>query len=423
MATHLVCLCAMVLAFWAPGGTTYEEKYTIDHVYYTMSLYQDNSEGMYDKHHVDMSEGNSFVHTFLSEQAQGAEKVEPGFIFPFYGHLVHNFYVTTHGFISFAPRIHNLMYKTQYIAPLRVKLDPSRYNESTLNYKLHGPFDNSLTVQWTNVSVAEPFEHPMGGKFTFQVTLHADGTIVFVYVFVPDLLTTDALYDNEPVAGLSDAFLIGDSELHVYHTLNVDNPDIRTGTVIVFNAKPTCIRQTSCDACMNLRETSEFGCSYCPAVHRCSDGADRLREHWDQNRCGEPEMNVTSLDQCSTIQESDHTEWRNSMVNKDPTPETDGDAASSASGGNAAAIVSAVISTILVLILLGLCSAYLYVYGRRNPGGWAEQISQRLEAPYKRFGILDESNNQGGNENNNNNQVEMGAKFSENNNTETAISF
>ena len=102
----------------------------------------------------------------------------------------------------------------------------------------------------------------------FQLTLHADGTIVFVYVFVPDLLTTDALYDNEPVAGLSDAFLIGDSELHVYHTLNVDNPDIKTGTVIVFNAKPTCIRQTSCDACMNLRETSEFSCSYCPAVHR-----------------------------------------------------------------------------------------------------------------------------------------------------------
>ena len=169
MATNIVYLCSTIIAFWAIGGSTYEEKYTVDHVYYTMSLYQDNSEGMYDKHHVDMSEGNSFVHTFLSEQAQGAEKVEPGFIFPFYGHLVHNFYVTTHGFISFAPRIHNLMYKTQYIAPLRVKLDPSRYNESTLNYKLHGPFENSLTVQWTNVSVAEPFEHPMGGKFTFQV--------------------------------------------------------------------------------------------------------------------------------------------------------------------------------------------------------------------------------------------------------------
>jgi len=414
MKSYLVILC---IAFFATGGNGYKEKYTVDHTYYTMSLYQDNTEGMYDKHHVDMTD-NSFVHTFLSEQAQGAEKVEPGFIFPFYGHLVHNFYVTTHGFISFAPRIHNLMYKTQYIAPLRVKLDPSRYNESTLNYRLHGPFDNILTVQWTNVSVAEPFEHPMGGKFTFQVTLHADGTIVFVYVFVPDLLTTDALYDNEPVAGLSDAFLIGDSELHVYHTLNVDNPDIKTGTVIVFNAKPTCIRQTSCDACMNLRATSEFGCSYCPAVHRCSDGADRLREHWDENRCSEPEMNVTSLNQCAAAHESDHTEWRNSMV--EPTPEAEGEHSEASSGnGNTVSIVSAVLSTILVLILLGICSGYLYVYGRRNPGGWAEQLSQRLEAPYKRFGILDESNNQ--DQNGNNNNVEMGAKFSENNNTETAM--
>jgi hypothetical protein len=60
---------------------------------------------------------------------------------------------------------------------------------------------------------------------------------------VPDLLSADALYDDEPVAGLSDAFLIGDSELHVYHTLNVGNPDVLTNTVVVFKAKPTCIKQ------------------------------------------------------------------------------------------------------------------------------------------------------------------------------------
>ena len=287
------CCHVLVLVLIHTCSGVSELSYSIDHTYYTMSLYQDNAEKMYEKHFVDMS--NSHKHDFLSSQSQGAEKIEPGFIFPFYGHLVHNFYVTTHGFISFAPRIHNLMYKTQYIAPLRVKLDPSRAEESTVNYKVHGPFGNSLTVQWTNVSVAEPYEHPLGGNFTFQVfyndvhiskafklsdsslmtlafsfqaTLHANGDIVFVYVFVPDLLTTDALYDNEPVAGLSDAFLIGDSELHVYHTLNVDNPDIRTKSVIVFNAKPTCIRQTSCDACINLSKTSEFTCSYCPAVHR-----------------------------------------------------------------------------------------------------------------------------------------------------------
>ena len=70
------------------------------------------------------------------------------------------------------------------------------------------------------------------------------------------------------MAGLSDAFLLHDSELHVYHTLNVDNTDMRTKTVIVFHAKPTCIRQTSCDTCAQLARNSEFACSWCPAVHR-----------------------------------------------------------------------------------------------------------------------------------------------------------
>ena len=32
------------------------------------------------------------------------------------------------------PRLHNLMYKTQYIAPLRVKLDPARSDDATINY-------------------------------------------------------------------------------------------------------------------------------------------------------------------------------------------------------------------------------------------------------------------------------------------------
>jgi len=97
------------------------------------------------------------------------------------------------------------MYKTQYIAPLRVKLDPSRSESSSINYLLS---KDRLTIQWTNVSVAEPFEHPSGGNFTFQTTLHANGDIVFVYIYIPELLTVDALYDDEPVAGLSDAFLV-----------------------------------------------------------------------------------------------------------------------------------------------------------------------------------------------------------------------
>ena len=32
---------------------------------------------------------------------------------------VTEFYITTHGFLSLSPRLHDYIYKTQYIAPLR----------------------------------------------------------------------------------------------------------------------------------------------------------------------------------------------------------------------------------------------------------------------------------------------------------------
>ena len=52
----------------------------------------------------------------------GAESVKPLFSFPFYGHVVEEFFITTHGFLSLSPRLHDYIYKTQYIAPLRVKV-------------------------------------------------------------------------------------------------------------------------------------------------------------------------------------------------------------------------------------------------------------------------------------------------------------
>jgi hypothetical protein len=55
----------------------------------------------------------------------GAELVRPLFHFPFYGHLVSELHITTHGFLSLSTRLHDYIYKTQYIAPLRVKVtDP-----------------------------------------------------------------------------------------------------------------------------------------------------------------------------------------------------------------------------------------------------------------------------------------------------------
>lgn len=40
---------------------------------------------------------------------------------------------------------------------------------------------------------------------------------------VQPVLTTAALYDHEPVAGISDAFLLHGSELHLYNKININN--------------------------------------------------------------------------------------------------------------------------------------------------------------------------------------------------------
>ena len=53
---------------------------------FKFNVSQDNAEGMYSKHWVNMT--GSDVHDFLSTHSQAAEAIEPGFIFPFYGHLV-----------------------------------------------------------------------------------------------------------------------------------------------------------------------------------------------------------------------------------------------------------------------------------------------------------------------------------------------
>ena len=103
----------------------------------------------------------------LSDTMVGAEMISPLFPFPFYGHELTEFYITTHGFLSLSPRLHDYIYKTQYIAPLRIKLDPSRSNSSTISLL---SLPDRLTVEWSNVSVMANAEHPSGGSFTFQVT-------------------------------------------------------------------------------------------------------------------------------------------------------------------------------------------------------------------------------------------------------------
>jgi len=336
-----------------------------DHQYYTMSVFQNNAGNSFDQNFVDME--NADVKHGLSDTMVGAELIKPLFPFPFYGHLVSQFYVTTHGFLSLSGRLHDYIYKTQYIAPLRIKLDPSRSNSSTISVL---SLPHRLTVEWSNVSVMEPAEHPAGGSFTFQVTLRPNGDIVMVYVEVQPVLTTSALYDREPVAGISDAFLLHGSELHLYNKINIENVDINTRTVAIFRAQPTCVAQKSCGSCVALRENSTFNCMWCRASEHCSDGSDRLRQVWDDHSCHLE--NTTTCD-------NNHMEWRHST---DSLPSTGVAAAVSSTS----TVVSAVVSSLLVIVLLVLLAAFLFLYGKYNENTVIGRQVKVLVSSYDQFG-------------------------------------
>lgn len=292
--------------------------------------------------------------------------ITPLFSFPFYGHVVDQFYITTHGFLSLSPRLHDYIYKTQYIAPLRIKLDPSRSNYSTISLL---SLPDRLTVEWSNVSVMANAEHSSGGSFTFQVTLRPNGDIVFVYIEVQPVLTMAALYDHEPVAGISDAFLLHGSELHLYNKINIDNIDINTRTVSVFTALPTCISQTTCASCASLSASSDFTCYWCEAAGHCSDGADRLREAWNTNEC-----HITNSTTCEEPR-SGHTEWRHSTIGSQSLEED-----------NVSTIVSVVISSIAVIILICIGLTFVYLYGMYNESTLVGRHVQRLKQSYDQFG-------------------------------------
>jgi len=353
----------------APTSTIHDDK-----KYYNLSVFQNNQEGSYDQYYISME--NAEIRKGLSDTMVGAELIRPLFPFPFYGHDVSQFYITTHGFLSLSPRLHDYIYKTQYIAPLRIKLDPSRQNDSTISIL---SLPERLTIEWNNVHVMEHAEHPNGGAFTFQTTLWPNGDIAFVYIEVQPVLTTAALYDHEPVAGISDAFLLHGSELHLYNKINIENVDINTKTVTVFKAKPTCVAQTSCESCASLRESSDFTCMWCPGSGHCSDGSDRMRQHWDDNKCHLE--NVTTCELERGAHGASHMEWRHST-------ETEASILDSGSVDNdsSGATVSAVISILLVVVLVCILFGFLYVYGKYNETTMIGRYVKSIRSSYEQFG-------------------------------------
>ncbi|XP_042868734.1 plexin domain-containing protein 1-like isoform X2 [Penaeus japonicus] len=258
---------------------------TVDHHRY----YQSFTYAGIDKaghYWVDLNASENVVkNEMLSASHRRAATVTLTFDFPFYGHLLRNITIATGGFLFTGDFVHTWLAATQYIAPLMANFDTSLSKNAYVKYADNG---TSFTVQWNNVLLKD---HKDAGTFTFQVTLHETGDIVFIYKDIP-LIVSSIGDDQHPVkVGLSDAYIVDRTIFYVrrktiyeYHKIDMKkNSVIGNWTAIVFKALPTCVSFNSCEKC--LSSDISFDCQWCNRIGRCSNGLDRHRQEWLHNSC------------------------------------------------------------------------------------------------------------------------------------------
>lgn len=248
---------------------------------------------------------NSTKHEMLSKSHRRAAPIKLTFDFPFYGQPLRNVIIATGGFLYVGEHLHHWLAATQNISPLMANFDLSTSNSSDIHYYDNG---TSLVVQWQNVQMKD---NKPPGNFSFQVTLHKNGDIVFVYKSLP-VSINEIPEDDHPVkVGISDAFLIDKvaffirrKTIYDYHRLNLrDSAEIGNRTAVYLKALPTC---NQFDSCMNCQAApANLECTWCPAVKRCSNGFDRKRQEWLSNNCEK----VTKSD-CSIKSETSNDQYK-----------------------------------------------------------------------------------------------------------------
>ncbi|KAK2581582.1 hypothetical protein KPH14_002091 [Odynerus spinipes] len=235
------------------------------------------------------------VNYLLSRSHRRAATVKLKFDFPFYGHKVRNITIATGGFLYTGEYVHSWLAATQYIAPLMANFDTRLSNESYVKYADNG---TSFTVEWEKVVLQEKRND---GAFTFQVTLHQNGDIVFVYSVIPFILEQIDNTTHPVKVGLSDAyimdrtvFFVRRKTIYEYHRVNFDKQEIKNWTMIYLRALPTCLEMDNCRDCVT--KLTEFDCKWCAELNQCSTGTFRSRQDWLLKGCDI--RNIKEADKC-----------------------------------------------------------------------------------------------------------------------------
>ncbi|KAL3094472.1 hypothetical protein niasHS_004852 [Heterodera schachtii] len=300
---------------------------TSEHTYYNMTTINHN-QTVFDATYVDVAkwisdggaEGNT-NHEHLDEAYRKAAGVRLKFEFPFYGHRLANLTIATGGFLYVGDQTHSWLAATQYIAPLMANFDTMADN-SSIQY---GDDGKRMVVEWRGVTLRDNRE---AGPFSFQVHLWRNGNITFVYKQVPVPVTnisdaqhpcklgiSDAYLFNHKVSTLSQAVPQNKRVIHEYHRITINPEQIRSNTVVMLKALPTCLEATSCEQCIAM-QLKAFKCSWCNPKDSgkgpwkeggtatgesgrqsekpfCSDqlGLNRRRQEWIEGNCQMHEEN------------------------------------------------------------------------------------------------------------------------------------
>ncbi|XP_003700501.1 plexin domain containing lethal (1) G0289 [Megachile rotundata] len=352
------------------------------HQYYNSTFIIDEAVGR--RYWVDIDNHPELkINNLLSQSHRRAATVKLKFDFPFYGHKVRNITIATGGFLYTGEYVHSWLAATQYIAPLMANFDTRLSNESFVKYADNG---TAFTVVWEKVVLQDK---PEAGAFTFQVTLHQNGDIVFVYSMIP--LMVELIEDTaHPVkVGLSDAyimdrivFFVRRKTIYEYHRVNFNRQDIKNWTVIYLNALPTCLEMDNCKDC--LTKLKDFECKWCSELNQCSTGTFRSRQDWllkgcdvrkikDVNNCPSPTTTYKEHEEDFNHVVHVHSEKTVSSESMNAKPEKPGTSPLERSRDNMNMGVSGIIGILLVIALVvGLAAWAAYAY--RNPHSASGQM-------------------------------------------------
>eukprot|EP00116_Pleurobrachia_bachei_P006468 sb/3466730/ len=176
------------------------------------------------------------------------------FDFPFYEDSVNQLQVTSTGFlVTGTDNRLDLAESSRYIAPL---MGPFSAND-VRHYSNSKVFIN----QWTGLSLRD---QPEAGGFTFQVQLHCDGVIKFIYREVPMLVGDINTTAHAVRVGLCDSYEDEDNQLQRYDQLELDMDSVRSNTTFTLTPTPSCGSMKTCSRCLRHSE----GCVWCSEIQR-----------------------------------------------------------------------------------------------------------------------------------------------------------